>query len=129
MTTSRRTRPFDKIVGARLRTFRNQRGISQVALAEKLGITFQQLQKNEIGKNRLSFHRAVLASEALGISLAELGGLDGASVLPTRALPSIDFKLMEAFSRLDATVKPDALAILRHMKRADKRNHKPSKGE
>jgi transcriptional regulator with XRE-family HTH domain len=47
----------DNSVGARLRLRRNVLGMSQKTLAEKLGITFQQVQKYEQGKNRVSAGR------------------------------------------------------------------------
>jgi ribosome-binding protein aMBF1 (putative translation factor) len=42
---------IDRHVGSRVRQRRMLLGMSQTALAEKLGITFQQLQKNEKGTN------------------------------------------------------------------------------
>ena len=46
--------PIDLEVGRRLRAFRTAKGISQQALAEGVGITFQQIQKYERGYNRVS---------------------------------------------------------------------------
>jgi len=47
----------DKIVGANLRMFRTSIGLSQMALGEKVGITFQQIQKYERGSNRIGASR------------------------------------------------------------------------
>ncbi len=41
-------------IGGNLRRLRLLAGLSQTALAEKLGITFQQIQKYEEGSNRIS---------------------------------------------------------------------------
>ena len=45
--------PIDKHVGARVRMRRMMLGMSQTKLADALGLTFQQVQKYEKGKNRL----------------------------------------------------------------------------
>ena len=46
--------PIDIGVGARIRLLRKVRGLSQQALAEAAGVTFQQIQKYERGANRVS---------------------------------------------------------------------------
>lgn len=45
---------LDTRVGARIRLLRRAKGITQVALAEALGLTFQQIQKYETGANRMT---------------------------------------------------------------------------
>lgn len=49
--------PIDVHVGKRIRLRRNALGMSQEQLAEKLGLTFQQVQKYERGMNRVSASR------------------------------------------------------------------------
>ncbi len=49
--------PVDVLVGRRTRERRTLEGMSQTAVAEKLGLTFQQLQKYERGHNRISASR------------------------------------------------------------------------
>lgn len=49
--------PIDVHVGERIRLRRNVLGMSQEKLAEKLGLTFQQVQKYEKGMNRVSASR------------------------------------------------------------------------
>src|SRR5260221_8913824 len=46
--------PIDIAVGARIRLLRKVRGMSQQALAEAAGVTFQQIHKYERGANRVS---------------------------------------------------------------------------
>ena len=53
----RATTPLDVELGKRLRSAREKAGVTQMALAEELGITFQQVQKYEWGKSRLSVGR------------------------------------------------------------------------
>ena len=45
----RKSGPLDAMVGAKVRMLRVNRGISQTALAERIGVTFQQVQKYEQG--------------------------------------------------------------------------------
>ena len=51
--------PVDVAVGARIRTIRKSRGLSQGALGAALGLTFQQVQKYERGANRVSASKLV----------------------------------------------------------------------
>ena len=46
--------PTDVLVGKRIRTRRRFLGMNQQTLADKLGLTFQQVQKYEAGANRVS---------------------------------------------------------------------------
>ncbi len=57
--------PIDIHVGMRIRLRRKVLKISQEELAEKLGITFQQVQKYERGKNRLTASRLFDISQVL----------------------------------------------------------------
>lgn len=54
-------------LGRRVRTQRLAAGMSQQALAGKLGISFQQLQKYEKGANRISVSRMRQIAEHLGV--------------------------------------------------------------
>lgn len=54
---------IDRYLGGRVRQRRMMFGMSQMALAEKLGVTFQQLQKNEKGTNRIDASRLVDPSQ------------------------------------------------------------------
>ena len=49
--------PIDAYVGNRVKLKRNMHDLSQEKLGEKLGITFQQVQKYEKGTNRISASR------------------------------------------------------------------------
>ena len=56
-TSPREPQAVDLQVAARVREKRRELGMSQVALGEALGVTFQQVQKYESGTNRLSAGR------------------------------------------------------------------------
>lgn len=62
----------DSYVGRRLKLLRNQRHVSQKALAERLGVTFQQIQKYEKGLNRLPASRMLSICFALDITPNDL---------------------------------------------------------
>lgn len=53
----RANQPVDKHVGVKVRARRLLKGLTQTELADKVGITFQQIQKYERGANRISASR------------------------------------------------------------------------
>jgi Predicted transcriptional regulators len=55
--SSKRVGANDLAVAERIRTHRKALGLSQTELAEKLGLTFQQIQKYEHGTNRIGAGR------------------------------------------------------------------------
>ena len=62
--------PIDIYVGSRLRTRRTLLGLSQEGIAERLGLTFQQLQKYEKGSNRISAGRLFELSQILNVPVS-----------------------------------------------------------
>jgi len=71
--------PVDVGVGARIRLLRKLRGLSQQALAEAAGVTFQQIQKYERGANRVSASMLSRIASALDTPVAEMFGETDAS--------------------------------------------------
>ncbi len=71
--------PIDIAVGARIRLLRKVRGLSQQALAEAAGVTFQQIQKYERGSNRVSASMLTRIASALKTPVSEMFGEGGAS--------------------------------------------------
>jgi len=65
----KRPDPVDIEVGHRIRIERLARGLSQTALANQLGVTFQQVQKYEKGVNRVGAGRLTKIAEVLGIQV------------------------------------------------------------
>jgi transcriptional regulator with XRE-family HTH domain len=64
--------PIDAYIGTRMRDGRTVVGLSQADLAEKLAISFQQVQKYESGVNRVSAARLFEIGEVLEVSLASM---------------------------------------------------------
>ena len=60
---------IDVHVGDRLWTRRTLLCLSQTALADAMGLTFQQLQKYEHGANRISASRLYDLSQILGVDM------------------------------------------------------------
>ena len=71
-TQSNHPHPIDVYVGQKIKTLRRAQNVSQSALAEKLGVSFQQIQKYERGANRISVSRLCGIAEALKIEIAAL---------------------------------------------------------
>ncbi len=66
--------PIDIAVGARIRLLRKVRGMSQQALAEAAGVTFQQIQKYERGANRVSASMLSRIAATLQAPVSEMFG-------------------------------------------------------
>lgn len=71
----------DKVIGSRIKAYRDITGLSQSELGDAVGVTFQQIQKYEHGTNKLSVVRLLEICAALKVSVNSfLKGLD--TVLP-----------------------------------------------
>ncbi len=62
--------PVDVHVGGRVRLRRNALGMSQTDLGQALGVTFQQIQKNESGINRIGSSRLYQLSRVFDVPLS-----------------------------------------------------------
>jgi transcriptional regulator with XRE-family HTH domain len=58
-----------KQIGIDIKRIREARGMSQMELAEQVGVSFQQIQKYEKGINRISAERIQQIAKALGTSV------------------------------------------------------------
>jgi len=81
---------IDARVGVRVRELRKAAGLSQTELGQRIGVTFQQVQKYENGSNRISASKLWLISRCLGVHasaiLADLPGPDDAASDETQRL-------------------------------------------
>jgi transcriptional regulator with XRE-family HTH domain len=66
---ARRADSRDEEVGRRVRSRRLESRLSQTELADKIGVTFQQVQKYEKGVNRIGAGRLQRISEALDVPI------------------------------------------------------------
>lgn len=75
-------RVVDGHVGERLRLRREARRVTQQALAEGIGVTFQQVQKYESGGNRIATSRLVAMATFLEVPIGYFfEGLPGAAAM------------------------------------------------
>ena len=82
--TTKRANWVDLAVGRNVRIWRMAKGMTQEELANRVGVTFQQLQKYEIGGNRIPTGRLVKISGVLGIPISALfEGTNGAEPPPS----------------------------------------------
>jgi transcriptional regulator with XRE-family HTH domain len=68
---------IDRAIGQRLRAYRLAAGMSQTAVGDHLGVTFQQIQKYEKGVNRLSGAGLVAVMDLLHVKPELLLGTNG----------------------------------------------------
>ncbi len=61
---------FERRIGHLIRTARISKGMNQSELARMLGLSFQQLQKYEVGRNRITCGRLWRISQALGVPVS-----------------------------------------------------------
>lgn len=113
--------PMDIALGAAVRIRRKTLGISQEALAEQCGVSFQQVQKYENGANRISFSRLVQISRALKCRVVDLMDVLDA---PDRDTPAdVDLlarmrqpgavELLTAYEQLNAESRAALVGLLR----------------
>jgi transcriptional regulator with XRE-family HTH domain len=68
--TAAKKNPTERHIGARVRMRRKMLAMSQTQLADALGITYQQVQKNESGTNRIGASRLQQISHILQVPVA-----------------------------------------------------------
>ena len=100
--------PVDVHVGSKIREARILHGMSQTALAELLGITFQQLQKYESAANRVSCSRLYAISLILDVPVQVFfSGAGSTTDVPHIEEPSgrETLNLVSAYSRLSPALR------------------------
>lgn len=108
----RAPRDLDREVGRRIRSTRHAAGISQTALADAIGVTFQQVQKYEKGVNRVAIGTLVAIAETLGAPLDSLIPRGGAGAPETA--PAIDTaQLVEVSAQLTPARRKKLLTLAR----------------
>lgn len=112
--------PMDVALGAAVRIRRRTIGMSQEALAEQCGVSFQQIQKYENGANRISFSRLVQIARALRCRVVDLmdvldtPGSEGGDVdLLSRMRTPGALEMLAAFERLPQEARSSLVSLLR----------------
>ena len=102
---------FAAQVGSRLAAVRKARNVTQLQLAERLGITQSMLSKYERGDLRLHGAMLVRIAETLAISVDELLGVKATPPPPIPVLK--DKRLRRRIHQIDRLSKRDREALIR----------------
>lgn len=129
--------PVDEIVGANVRKLRNQRGMSQGALAEALNMTFQQVQKYEKGTNRIASSNLVHIARTLGVGVStlfagvevELGTDDELKGRDLLAVSTKGLQVGQLWDRCEEPVQRAALALLKAVNKNEPDPTEETKGK
>lgn len=99
---------IDVQIGRNIARRRKSMGLSQTALADACGISFQQVQKYEVGTNRVACSRLYVIARTLEIAPADL--------MPSpewEAAPDTTGPALERLTGLLAQIKPLAAEALK----------------
>ena len=98
-----------KEVGSRIRRFRQDAGLSQEALAELVGVSFQQVQKYESGATTLNILKLQQIADALKVQVSDF--FDSAPAKHVRLTGDED-QLLQAFRKIKNTEMRDCILKL-----------------
>jgi transcriptional regulator with XRE-family HTH domain len=118
-----RTEQLDQEVGARVRARRRELRMSQTKLGDRLGVTFQQVQKYERGVNRISASALVVIAEALQCTPQDLLGVTdtSAKVDWSKFHDNEANAALEAFAAIDnSRVRKAVLELIRSLAELEK---------
>lgn len=92
---------IERVIGLRIRNARRNIQLSQMELAERVGVSYQQIQKYEKGITRISLFRLEQIAVAMGLPLvALLTGNDEVSV-PATGEPETGYRHLSSPSPLN----------------------------
>ncbi len=107
---------LNKSLGANLQHLRMARGLNQTELGRQLGVSLQQVQKYESGKDRMAASTAFRAAESLGVEIGALyEGLDTGSRRTSSKNPKSQtlFVPLNACPRSAASRKSELIDLIR----------------
>ncbi|ALN75750.1 helix-turn-helix domain-containing protein [Aureimonas sp. AU20] len=111
--------PVDVALGLRVRAYRMEKRLSMQTLGLHLGVTYQQIQKYETGRNRISVSTAIRIAKVLDcplidlIGAAEPGSSNAKDVLANRIPPQLSRTVADL-----ATLPPNILSLVSDLVRA-----------
>ena len=100
-------------IGSKIREMRKASGMSQMRLADKVGVSYQQIQKYEKGASKLSVPRLMQLAEIFQVPFGAFLDDEGTGVASSNAvgsnLDALEIQLLMNFLQMD--LKQKRLAI------------------
>lgn len=121
-TSNKSASKTDKLVGRNIRVHRLVRGLTQEGLGEKLGVTFQQIQKYEKGTNRVGSGRLYQIATIFEVPVtAFFEGGDAPTALKNSSpfdllSDPVSLRMVQAFAEIsDIKTRRAVLALIESM--------------
>jgi transcriptional regulator with XRE-family HTH domain len=103
-------------VGRRIKDVRLERGLSRRDFGAKLGVSGQQIEKYENGKDTVPLHRLLKLASICGVPPQAFWSHGDISVLTTGAADTSALQLVRAYRRIaDAKVRRRLLQLVKQM--------------
>jgi transcriptional regulator with XRE-family HTH domain len=115
---------IDRKIGVRIKQIRKSRGLSQIELAERVGISFQQIQKYEKGVANITVSRLQQLSEALGIHITSF--FEEGNFVPKVSGPTLEYAPGEPPLECSQLLNKEEVIILKFFRKI--RNKKLREG-
>lgn len=115
----KQTTDVDRLVGLQITALRKARGLSQTALGNAVGVTFQQVQKYEKGQNRVGAGRLREIARLLEVPVSAFFDDHGSAESPQEDVFSFlnaqgAVELLRAYTQIvDDQMRRDVLALVR----------------
>ena len=109
----------DRMIGSRIAALRAAQGLSQTALGNAIGVSFQQIQKYEKGRNRIGAGRLQTIADLLNVSVETFfarppGNDEDGATAPTFFDDPKVMELVLAFNSIaDETTRNSVLSIVK----------------
>src|SRR4051812_29887114 len=109
----------DRAIGSRIAALRAAQGLSQTMLGQAIGVSFQQVQKYEKGRNRIGAGRLQAIADMLQVPVetffaGQAGTDDGTVAVPTFFDDPKVMELVMAFTSIsDETTRHSVLSIVK----------------
>jgi transcriptional regulator with XRE-family HTH domain len=114
--------PLDTVVGKNIRIYRTQRRLSQGKLADQIGVSFQQVQKYENGRNRVGAGKLMEIARVLNVRIdcffdgAHEQVAEGPASAAAMLADPATFRMTRAFSEIgDAALRRTLLQLAEQM--------------
>jgi transcriptional regulator with XRE-family HTH domain len=106
----------NRLIGEIIRRYRLKAGLSQMRLAELLGVTYQQIQKYESGKSGISVERLLQIADALSVPVTRFFPSEKEVISeweePYGELTTEEKRLVELFRKLGKRSRKALLELL-----------------